>query len=200
MKPPNKYHAQLINSFTSENIIGLFSRYKNASKEITESFALLSAAKTFVSEPFNNVHTLIIGDGASPRTGAVFAYYTTTTVTSIDPNFNLDFYQKHSTQQEKMGYPIQRLTLIKSKIEDLKNTPIDCNHKTLLTIWPHSHADMNSLPVTNYLNRYDIALPCCIPIPLNWQHEPHITYIDKHILSPKNTIHIWLNYRPPHQK
>lgn len=185
----NPYHKRFINSFASENIIGLFSRYKGAHKEITESWGMFEAAKTHIPNLPEHT-TIIVGDGCSPRTGAIFAYYTKTNVISIDPQFNMEHWKQHKKKQLKMGFPIQRLELLKNKIEDIKltfETPI-------LIIFPHSHANMTlSLGQLKAPQRCVINMPCCEPIPKEYMQQPHIMYKDYHILSPKNEIHIWKN-------
>ena len=77
----NKYHKRFLNSFTSENVIALFSRYKGAAKEITESWGMLEAAK-LVTDKIGEHIVIIAGDGCSPRTGAIFAYFTKADVES----------------------------------------------------------------------------------------------------------------------
>ncbi|MDD4996375.1 MAG: hypothetical protein PHW15_02815 [Patescibacteria group bacterium] len=183
----NKYVKRFVESFASENIIGLFSRYPNAYKEISESWALLEAAKKHVGN-INDSIVIVIGDGASPRTGAIFAYFTKANVFSIDPNFNILHWIEHYDKQMKMGYTPQRLKLFKLKASEVK---INCFNKQCIVIWPHSHAPMNDFNVLNALTRIDIALPCCIPIPNNWMTIPHIVFDDINIISPKRTIHIW---------
>lgn len=184
----NRYHKKFINSFSSENIIGLFSRYKNAHKEITESWAMLEAAKKAV-ENIDSCIVVIVGDGASPRTGAIFAYYTKAEVVSIDPNFNLDHWEEHFQKQRKMGFEPKRLQLIKNSMEVFE---FDCKNMECIIIWPHSHAHMNSGNIYNYSTRIDIAMPCCVPIPPNWMSQPHTIYTDYNVLSPKRDIHIWI--------
>lgn len=188
----NKYHKQLIESNASENIVGLFSRYKGASKEVTESFGIFAACRKVI--PDINQHLVyVIGDGASPRTGAVFAYFTKAEVVSIDPQFNMDHWEKHTTQQKSMGYPITRLEVIKKKIEDCQ--VFNCNQKRIIIVFPHSHASMEETlkKFTNYKTRYIVNMPCCVPIPTNFAKIPHTFIKDTLIVSPKNEIHIWYN-------
>ena len=183
----NKYHKRFLNSFTSENVIALFSRYKGAAKEITESWGMLEAAK-LVTDKIGEHIVIIAGDGCSPRTGAIFAYFTKADVISIDPNFNMLHWEEHFDKQTKLGYEPQRLKVLKKKIEDV---PIDCESKPCLVIWPHSHANMLNTKIYNYSGRIDIAMPCCKPIPAELMKIPHFTYDDYNITSPKRTIHIW---------
>jgi hypothetical protein len=183
----NTYHKRFLESHSSEYVIALFSRYKGAAKEITESWAMLEAAKRFAPN-LNDSYVVVVGDGCSPRTGALIAYYTKASVVSIDPAHNEEHWAEHCTIQNKIGYPVQRLIVIKDKIE---NIPMDCEGKQLVVLWPHSHAIMGKERITNYSKRIDIAMPCCIPPPHDWLLKPHITYEDDNVLSPKKTVHVW---------
>ena len=183
----NKYHKRFLSSFAAENIIGLFSRYRNGAKEVTESWGMLEAAWKFQPD-IDNCTIVVVGDGCSPRTGALFAYFTKANVISVDPNFNIDHWNEHFQKQSDMGYEPQRIVLIKDKIENIE---IDCHGKNTLVLWPHSHANMLFLKIKNHLNVCDIALPCCVPIPKPLLRIPHITYEDINIASPKRIIHIW---------
>ena len=183
----NKYHKRFLDSFAAENVVALFSRYKGAHKEITESWSLLEAAKAHV--PNINEHTVIvIGDGCSPRTGALFAYFTKCKVISVDPNFNLSHWEEHKNKQESMGVPVQRLTLIKDKIENIEFKDLN---KDVLLLYPHSHADMNKINLPKGSRVTIIAMPCCVAIPRNFMEVPHKMWKDYNVLSPKNEIHIW---------
>lgn len=186
----NRYHKRFLESFTSDNVIALFSRYKNSAKEITESWGMLEAAKKFVPN-LNDCRVVVVGDGASPRTGAIFAYYTKTNVISIDPCFNIAHWKDFVEKQTNMGFPPQRLYLIKSKVE---NVNFDClGNERVVVVWPHSHAPMDKCIIKKVKERYDIALPCCVQIPKKFIEKPHITYVDYNIESPRNTVHIWVN-------
>lgn len=187
MSKGNQYQTKFLNTFAAENIIGLFSRYKGSAKEITESWAMLEAAKKVTSSLSNTV-VVVVGDGCSPRTGAMMAYYTQAEVISVDPNLNMDHWADHSDKQAKMGYPVRRLTLVKNRIENLL---IDCQGKDCIVLFPHSHADCRQVYLDNYGQLSFISMPCCKPIPAIFQRLVHLTYDDEHVLSPKRTIHIW---------
>jgi hypothetical protein len=183
----NTYHKRFLNSFSSENVIGLFSRYKNAHKEITESWAMLEAAKSYYPFPHDDTLVVVVGDGASPRTGAIFAYFTKAQVLSIDPAFNMVHWREHCEKQKGMGFPIRNLVVSKDKVE---NITVETS-KHLLMIWPHSHADMNGGSFKGK-TKTTIAMPCCVKIPDNWMDRHHICYRDSNVLSPQNTIHVWV--------
>lgn len=183
----NLYHKRFLTSFSCENVIALFSRYRGSAKEITESWAMLEAAKRF--EPNLDVcMVVVVGDGCSPRTGALLAYFTKAHVVSVDPNFNMEHWREHATKQTAMGFPPQRIRLIKDKIE---NVEIDCLGKPTLVLWPHSHADMNGARLVNFASRMDISMPCCVPPPRGWLERPHLTYQDFNVASPHRTMRIW---------
>jgi hypothetical protein len=146
------------------------------------------AAARIVCSKFDNRFVIIVGDGCSPRTGVVFAYFTRAKVISIDPSFNMKHWAEHVYKQTRMGNKPERIKLIKNKVE---NIVIDCAQKPIVVVWPHSHANMDVKSFFNYSERIDIAMPCCKPIPKNWSKKPHITYDDHHVLSPKRTVHIW---------
>ena len=183
----NYYHKRFLNSKCSSSILALFARYKGAWKEVTESMACLETAKKYIHN-LKDYHVVVVGDGCSPRTGALFAYMTKATVISVDPNFNEEHYLQFCKNQEAIGYPVERLKIVKDYIE---NCTIDCEGKPVLVIWPHSHANMNHCHVYNFTKRIDIAMPCCKKIPNGWMNAPHITFRDNNILSPKNIFHIW---------
>ena len=183
----NIYVSRFLRSFTCENVISLFSRYNRVEKEISESWAMLEAAKRFCQD-VNNCLVIVIGDGASPRTGAIFAYYSRADVISVDPGFNMSHWLEHFQKQTLMGFTPQRLRVVPKKIED---EPIDCCGKPCIVIWPHSHAKMGTEKISGYSSRMDIAMPCCVPIPSRWMQKEHIVFDDVCVLSPKRTIHVW---------
>lgn len=184
----NKYLKAFLGTRSCEDVVALFARYGGAAKEITESWGMLEAAYNHAPFRLNDCKVFIVGDGCSPRTGGMFAFYTKATVESIDPNFNMEHWEQFCSRHEKLGNPVQRLKLHKDVIENLT---LDGEEKDVLVVWPHSHANMNSLKLVNQANRCDIALPCCEPLPPNWASIPHITYVDRHIASPKNCVHIF---------
>lgn len=181
------YLNQFVSSSSAENLVGLFSRTSKPGKEITESWAMLEAAFTYVSDLEKHL-VVVAGDGNTPRTAALFAYFAKADTISIDPIHNLDFWVDHCRKQAACGFPVQRIRAIAGKIED---TVIDCEGKPVLVVWPHSHAPMNSIRLENHDLRSDIAMPCCVPIPSNFLRIPHIAYEDFNVLSPHRRVHVW---------
>lgn len=183
----NLYHKRFLESFSAENVIGLFCRYRGAAKEITESWAMLEAANDHVVG-IDEHHIIVVGDGCSPRTAALFAYFTKATVTSVDPAFNMAHWIDHVGKQTRSGLPPQRMEIVRDKIADVRP---NCGGKPVLVVWPHSHACMNECHPVDCGPRTDIAMPCCVKIPKEWMLKPHITYDDEHVESPHRTVHIW---------
>lgn len=193
MQACNKYHKAVLNSASCENIIALFSKTRNAHKEITESMAILHATlKTIPDIGRRVIH--VIGDGRLPRTGILFAYFTKAQVYSYDPQFDMEFWGAH-----RKRWNHERITVLNMKFEDAtKDEEFTANtikDKDVVAVFPHSHADFTecirifmsggcrSLSIVN--------MPCCVPIPEKWMEKPHIHIRDRHVISPKNDIYIW---------
>lgn len=126
----NKYHKKFLSSFACENVVGIFSRYRGAPKEITKSWGMLEASK-LLDIKIDESKIIVIGDGCSPRTGIIFAYFTKAEVISIDPKFNIAHWNDHVEKQTNMGFPPQRIEIINDHIENLK---LNCNNKHTIAI------------------------------------------------------------------
>jgi len=147
---------------------------------------MLEALKKYVPD-YNDRTLIVVGDGRTPRTGAILAYFTLAEVITVDPNFDMLFWREHTQQQERLGFTPCRIEVHPYKIEDMH---FDIKTR-IAVIWPHSHADMNALKMPGCYSRVDIAMPCCKPIPKEWGSIPHVTYDDHNVLSPKRSVHIW---------
>lgn len=182
------YLKRFINTRSAENLMPLFTKCGNPAKEITESWGMLEAVKKYCAELWR-WKCIIVGDGRTPRTGAMIAFYTGADTVSVDPELNLEAWAQYRYIQSLQGIQIKRLLLMADKIEDISS--INCDGKPVVVLWPHSHAPMNKCNTVNYAKRIDIALPCCVKIPKEMYKQPHIYYQDLQILSPKRDIHIW---------
>lgn len=185
----NKYHTRFLESYSAENLVALFSRYKKSAKEVTESYAMVVAYREYLTR--NDTVCVVVGDGGSPRTGAFLAYYTNAKVISIDPNMNMTHWAEHKNKQAKMGFPVKNLTVVQGNVEDFSIQLKEHQHCCL--VYPHSHADMRRIQVVGTKSVSCISMPCCVPIPDTLMRIPHVTYSDQHVISPKRVIHIW-NY------
>jgi hypothetical protein len=155
--------------------------YPNA-KEITESLAAYSAARKYGKKlfPFEDRKTSMIsvGDGASPRTAAMFAFRSAWQCYSIDPNL------KHKANWKR----IKRLVVMPNKIEDLAGGHF-CK---LVLAAVHSHAPLDvACEKFTADKRMVVAIPCCVPQVR--ERPPDIEYIDKGIWSPENKVQIWID-------
>lgn len=183
----NQYHKEFLRSFSSGDIIELFCRYKGGAKEVTESWGMLVAAKRFCPD-LSEYKVVVVGDGNTPRTGALISYNSQADVISIDPAFNMRHWNWWLERRIRLSEEPKRLEIRKCRIEE---THIDCGGKKLLAIWPHSHAPMECIKVEGFTSRTDIVMPCCVKIPKSFMSRPHITYEDINVESPKRTIHVW---------
>lgn len=151
-------------------------------KEITEAMGMFHAAIPYGELKLCGVpHTaVVVGDGHTPRLGALLAFRTNWNVYSVDPEMRI----------EKYANVFRRLCTLKSKIEDTK---IDCAGQPTILFLPHSHADMNAAvgSLDNWATLKVISMPCCVSIPENWSTRKHVVYRDKDVNSDKNWVHIW---------
>lgn len=183
----SQYLIRFLNSRSAENLMPLFTKCGKPAKEITESFGMVEAAKKFCPELWK-WKCIVVGDGKTPRTGAMMSFYTGADVISVDPEAYEELPSFYAVNRALGAVP-KRLEIAKSRIEDIDL--IHCDGKPVVVLWPHSHADMDKCQVVNCERRVDIALPCCVPIKKAWLEKPHIHYVDYSILSPKREIFIW---------
>jgi hypothetical protein len=160
---PNLTHLNWFDSRKSAEDIRKTGVFKAGDlKEVSESVAAYRHATVYVGlGVLNDPDTvvLVIGDGISPRTGALFAFNCRAKVFSIDPIMKMDKFSK-----------IDRLTLVRSTVEEwLSCCPlILAEHpKNIVVIDVHSHAPLRL--VMAYLAHLFpkakagiISIPCCI--------------------------------------
>lgn len=155
--------------------------YPNA-KEVTESFGCFNATM----QAFGGMQAcgedkvcIVVGDGSTPRTAALFALRTRWLVYSYDPNM------------KDRDWGIERLITVKGKTEDYPQK----YDKDIVLVFPHSHASTQKVLATHTVNkdlhkRTVVWLPCCTQMGLN---EPCTSFVDTRIISPKNRFYIWEN-------
>lgn len=181
--PTARYFNQLLNLKCTPDLLSA-NVFPNA-KEVTEAFGIYNAAKRNIplelSDP--NVIAIVVGDGSTPRCGAVFAFRTQWSVISIDPQLSTF----------KVNHGIKRLQCIADKIENLKSFKAITYNKVLI-IMPHSHANMDTtLNMIKGKTRHLICSPCCQSLIPSRYPLPDISYDDWGIWSPERNIQIWLN-------
>ena len=172
----------------------LASFFPNA-KEVTETFGAFHAVKQHLphlrqGDP--NVMVLVVGDGHSPRTGALFALSSAWSVWSFDPLMSL-----------KYRGVSERLQLVDAKIEDVFGWSMP--NKRFLVVAVHSHAELKHAvaKVRACAGMDVVSIPCCVPqwvpyldpcgeqtvVPV----PPTVEYEDPAILSPERRVKVWRN-------
>ena len=155
-------------------------------KEITESMGAYRAVMKWIKgtalstdDPY--VHVYCIGDGVSPRTGALFAHMTRWNVTSIDP----------ALREKYQNIPVKRLQVIRKPIAEVRVVYREEKDVAIIVL-VHAHVSMNEvLKAIQYPTRHVVAIPCCKPQDI--KNRVYLGYQDHHIWSPKNTVKVWIN-------
>lgn len=182
------YLAKFLGLASAPALLPLF-RTRNTAKEISEAWGILEAAFRFIPD-LTDYLVIVVGDGNRPRCAALFAYTTKASTIAIDPIMDLEKWEEHCRIQTAVGYPVQRVTVFRSNVEDMQS--IDAGGKPVLVVWPHSHAPMDQLQLRHYSSRVDIAMPCCRDVPQVFMNRPHISFTDPHVMSPKRRMLVWL--------
>lgn len=153
-------------------------------KELTESaaaYAAVAYGDLGLDRADDSVHVFCVGDGGTPRTGAMFAFRSAWGVTSIDP----------ALKRDGTWPGIARLRCISAKIEDAADLPVP---RVAVIVAVHSHAPipacLEKIKATEA--RHVIAIPCCVPLEVPG-HEPISDEDDFGILSPKRRVRVWKN-------
>lgn len=184
--PSNRYIEEFVRLRCSPDLLAR--RVFPNAKEITESFAAYSAAKTLDwSFKDRSINVVVVGDGTTPRTGATFAFRTGWRVTSVDPRLKGTLWNT------------DRLNCFIGRIEDFQLV----SSRPVLIVAVHNHACLTAAvrsikaPLTAC-----IAIPCCkkqeirmpnpcppfyVPVP------PDYDFADPGIWSDKNKVLIWKN-------
>lgn len=179
---------RFLNLTCATDLLQLYRKTNNISKEITESMAAFEAiGKWLAREKFftnfkelssKKIRCLVVGDGATPRTGALFAYRTKWDIVSVDPQM-----------VDKDFSNIKHLRTIGTKIEDCN--PWESSTDLGVLIHVHSHADLNIGVAKLQAKRViAVAIPCCVAQTI---HGHKHDFYRRHygILSDKNEIYLW---------
>ena len=149
-------------------------------KEITESLGAYKAAKQLLPSVIElgnpNRAAVIVADGSTPRTGAVFALRTRWAVASIDPQL----------VDKPIYRAVDRLTIYPCRVEDVHlryEVPV-------IIVAVHSHASLRAaVEAVTAPSRAVVAMGCCVPQDLDL--APDAEYPDWGIWSPKRIIKLW---------
>ena len=182
-------------------------------KEITESFSMWRALKEHIfphlSKRSENCREnrcdaiIVVGDGMTPRTGALCAYLTKGSwlSISIDPIIQYDSYldrtflnRRSLTRNDhcEQWKSIKRLRIVRDKIERVS---IECRRCIIVLMHAHVKIEdvINAIDATEGIVGV-VTCPCC-----KWrsfqeicfEQTPHLQYTDQRLLSVKNQINLW---------
>ena len=127
--------------------------YPNA-KEITESMGMYNAVRKHIRSSIGisfsdkDVNVIVVGDGHTPRTAALFATRSKWTTYSIDPLL------------KTRDWGIRRMVCMPQKVQDVN---LQLTGKTIL-ILPHAHVNISDCLSVVPNPSSIVALPCCFPI------------------------------------
>lgn len=184
--------AHLNRFFTHPSRSRLAPFFPNA-KEVTESYGAFHAVNTHLPHLDRGdagVVVVVVGDGHSPRTGALFAMSSAWRVYSVDPVIRF-----------KYNGAVERLVVLPLKVEDAAGYLPES--KKVLIVAVHSHACLrDAVRAVGPCERLDVvSIPCCVPQFIPYVDEegrdtlvkikPDVAYEDQSILSPERTVLVW---------
>ncbi len=159
--------------------LGLFPN----TKEITESMAMYDAVKKYGDFKLNDpdMTVMVVGDGHTPRTGALFAFRSAWYTFSVDPAI------KERDRYDK----IKRLFVIPEKVAQ----PPYYYESPDVILFPHAHVKFDNLHKVFPRAELIVAMPCCEPYKSHqqlWNGEPPtFRYHDWGVHSPQREVLVW---------
>lgn len=192
-KPTLRYLDEFIKLKCAPDLLAL-KVFPNA-KEITESMGAYNVMRKYLLHlkeyelGNDNICCLMIGDGCTPRTGALFAFRTNWQIYSIDPRLRVT--GKPTILNGWKLLTISRLTICPVKAEDFRfQLPV---YKKIIIVAVHSHASLKKT-VKNIKQQFKgtidiISIPCCVSDDLD--RQPDVSYLDWGIHSEKRRINIY---------
>ena len=163
-------------------------------KEVSEAESVRHAMvrRLRMNEGSSKTVAIIVGDGRTPRVGALLAFTTAWEVYSIDPALMPGAWSD-----------IRRFKAIPCNVENVPLMLVGgmrlSGVERVVVAAPHSHAlldDAVALARRSYPNarRMDaIAMPCCVRQTITGREHCDIRYEDLGVWSAKSVIQIWTN-------
>ncbi|MES1911113.1 MAG: hypothetical protein MHM6MM_003597 [Cercozoa sp. M6MM] len=169
-------------------------------KEISESVAAFKAARFQLRKKvvnFNDpkVTCVVVGDGSTPRCGALFAFRTKWRIISVDPQMRQDPRWSNGA--------VRRLEVRRCKMEDM--VVEDCEG-TVVFVALHAHVDLDEVLKHRVRWREEIplekravavmAMPCCNFIESQskvFGFEPQAQYEDLSVFGGQRNMRVWEN-------
>lgn len=164
-------------------------------KELTESLATVEAIRNHLSDVARlddpDVTAVVIGDGMTPRTGALLSLYTHWEIHTIDPIMKTD--EKYNVAGNLAQYPCI--------VQDVMIRPHSTTAPKVVLILVHCHVTLptalNCLLLPEMPCSVSIVTcPCCQFVKLHptlFDEPADVTYVDPSILSNKNRFFIYKN-------
>ena len=184
--PSTKYLDEFIKLRCAPTL--LQAGYFPNAKEITESIGGFRAVQNILQDQFSNprVGAIVVGDGHTPRTGAMIAVRTRWTVYSIDPSAS-----------HVGDLTIKNLKVVKSRVEEFI-PPRDIDIAVIVGV--HSHGPIHGLwhfYESLGIARIAVAIPCCVELGTGMPY-PDQDYQDYGIWSPERRVLVWLSKELQH--
>lgn len=151
--PHTKYVDKVLRSSSYEELMWRFNPCESPAKEISESYAAFSNIKRVCR--LNHYNWLHIGDGAYTRTAAIFAFFSKSVNYSIDPQLNIDKFEKWVND-----YGVKGIFALKEKYENFNESKIDRSKPYSITC-VHAHVKLDELDKHFPNWHYLYTNPCC---------------------------------------
>lgn len=185
----NRYLNHFFSLNASRDLIPFFHGCQRGSaKEVTESFACYYAALEFFGKEYIDYsHVVVIGDGATPRTAATFAFLSKAKTYSVDPILRDNYIKWYNSQ---FDITISRINTFKCKAKDMS---LDMDRKNVLLVLPHSHCPMDeAIKMIKFPKKLScVNMPCCVNVSQEMKMKADKHYVDDEVWSPKNEVYIW---------
>lgn len=184
-RPSNRYLDEFIRLKCAPDLLA-WGVYPNV-KEITESAAAFDAVRTRMMDRLGDpsITVLCIGDGASPRTAAMFACRTKWMCWSIDPKLSVAPWEARIKRLKCMRFKIEDFQLCPGQPDEMQNQSVDGD---IVVVAVHSHAALKE--AERFHPILTVAIPCCVP-QMAFGRLPDKEYADWGIHSPERTVKIW---------
>ena len=193
----NHYISEYLKLGCSGQLQELFSQSGNPYKEITESMSAWKNMKEFIDPKDKNHAYFFIGDGSLCLTGALFAFLSKGTHTSIDPAINTKKVDEWMQRED-----VRNFYFYKCKFQEIDKFFISSHIKNIDLILVHSHVNLEELIKYFPHWRYLYTNPCCNiqeqTFSIQFQKDNNISTVksgfDKYNTSPQNMIFVYKNH------
>lgn len=162
-------------------------------KEWSEAAGMLDAAKNFSTFSFSdkNVLCVCVGDGQTPRCGAMFAWNTSWNVHSVDPKMR----KNEQARLSRLNIPkLKNLSVFHQTFQEHMVPKFD----RCIIVACHAHVDVHEVyqhyargKKTKNSSVQICAMPCCVPQNEICGIKPFTQFDSDIVQSPAKTVKIW---------